>query len=91
MYRSGRCSPVSRISRMRSKYWCSSWVGSTFAGVVPLVDSILVWTMNSASVVEGAIFVRFYVVFQFSSSIEGLMKEEDAMLTRRKSYSAWLR
>lgn len=26
--RSGRCSPCSRISRIRSRYWCSSWEGS---------------------------------------------------------------
>ena len=25
--RSGRCSPVVRMERIRLRYWCSSWVG----------------------------------------------------------------
>lgn len=36
-HRSGRCSPLSRISRTRSRYWYSSCLLAGDAGMVPFV------------------------------------------------------
>lgn len=35
---SGRCSPFSRISRMRFKYWYSSWLGSAFVSGIGIIE-----------------------------------------------------
>lgn len=51
--RSGRCSPVSRISRSRERYWCSSWWGSE-EGAVGILLELLVVSGVSASSVLGA-------------------------------------
>ena len=55
IYLSGRCSPVSRISRIKSRYWCSSCLSSL---VVPGARSTTFGVMRAAasgSISEGAI------------------------------------
>ena len=64
-YLSGRCSPVSRISRIRSRYWCSSCVVSFGGGSVSICLDVIgvilsiflgdIGAMGSVSSIEGAI------------------------------------
>lgn len=56
-YLSGRCSPFSRISRIRFRYWCSSCGGDCLAVIASLdLRGMFITGTGSGSKIEGAMF-----------------------------------
>jgi hypothetical protein len=76
-YLSGRCSPFSRMWRIRSRYWYSSCRGEEFSRAISSPCFREIGVTNSGSVIEGAIVV-FWGGCEVNAGCGKMLGEDDA-------------